>query len=154
MRFETVFPASRISNNVLIYRGDEFSFDVVPRAENFTSILINDLNLELNERGRVVSVWGLCPYTMWKIVALDPPAAEFGDVFYISESTLRPGVSTRLSRERWPILVDASSGWVYVDGGRETGQAVKILTGIILEIDKRGSLRGIWLKPESLPNLN
>jgi hypothetical protein len=153
MRFRTIFPAGTISKNVLVYREDEHSFDIVPRPDNFTSLLINDLNLELNEQGRVTSVWGLCPYTTWESAKLNPPAAKFGNVLYVTESPLAPGVSIRLSRDRWPVFVDASSGWVHVDGGSQAGSAIEILAGVVLEIDGPNGLYGIWLKPEKLPKL-
>jgi hypothetical protein len=151
MHFEVAFPANRITNNALVYRQDEYSFDVVPQRENFTSVLINDINLELNREGRVVQVWGYCPYMTWKPATLAPPQAEFGDVIFFPDSPLKGGVSTRLTRERWPVFVDRSSGWVHVDGGCKAATAVKILTGVIVQVDLEGNLCGIWLSPPELP---
>ena len=152
MRFEARFPASRISNSLLVYRADEYSFDVEPRPENFTSILFNDLNIEVNERGRATSVWGLCPYPAWKASVIHPPAAEFGDLFFIWDRSLLAGVSLRPDGEHWPIFFDQDSGWVFLNRGRNTDITVKLLTGIIIGIEEGGELAGIWLKPDALPH--
>jgi hypothetical protein len=148
MHFEAIFPTSRIANSSLIYRANEYSFDVVPVPNGFTSVLVNDLNLEVDEHGRVVSVWGVCPYPAWNDTALSPPGAEFGDAIFVPDTPLQRGVSLRLNEERtWPVLADKSSGWVHIDGGCRNAKAIRILTGVILEIDKSGNLCGIWLRP-------
>jgi hypothetical protein len=134
MHFKAVFPIGQISNGTLVYRPSEYSFDVVPRPNNFTSVLINDLNLELDEQGRVVSIWGLCPYTTWKTATLNPPNAEFGDVFILLGAPLERGISLRSNRDRWPIFVDKVSGWVRVDGGCSRVRAVKVMIGVILGV--------------------
>lgn len=151
MYFKAFFPAARISNAALLYRSDEFSFAVSPRQENFTSVLVNDINLEVDEEGRVISVWGLSPYIGWKKSILTAPHAEFADVFYVPDSPLERSVSTRVSDKRWPVFVDRSSGWVHFSGGCTSSIAAKVLTGLILEIDSCGQLCGIWLCPAELP---
>jgi hypothetical protein len=151
MRFEAKFPATRISNGLLVYRANEYSFDVEPRQENFTSVLFNDLNIEVNERGRATSIWGLCPYPTWRAAVIHPPAAEFGDLLFISDRSLVAGVSLRPDKESWPIFFDRDSGWVFLNRGRNPDVAVKLLTGIIAGIDDGGELSGIWLKPDALP---
>ena len=50
-------------------------------------------------------------------------------------------------------LVDASLGWVHVDGGSQAGRAIKIMPGVVLEVDRLGRFYGIWLRPEKLPGL-
>ena len=151
VRFEAAFPASHISSGVLVYRREEYSFDVEPHQGNFTSVLFNDLNVEVNELGRATSVWGYCPYVGWRAATISPPPAEFGDLFFVSDEPLSPGVSQKPSEERWPIFFDRSSGWVFLDCGRKHEVAVKILTGVIAGIDSSGSVSGIWLKPNMLP---
>jgi hypothetical protein len=57
----------------LVYWQDEYSFDVEPGAGvGFTSLLLNDLNLEMDEEARIVSVWGYCPCGHWKPRNLRP----------------------------------------------------------------------------------
>lgn len=154
MHFKITYPASRIPNNALIYRANEYSFAVIPWPSNFTSVLINDLNLELDQQGRVIFVWGLCPYTAWKQATLEPPHADFGDVYFVPDSPLEKAVSVRLKQPRWPIYVDNSSGWIHIDGGCPNRMnPVKVMAGVIIVINSKGDLCSIWLKPDQLPDL-
>lgn len=151
MNFKVAFPSTRIANSALVYRVDEYSFARVPQHENFCSVLVNDLNLELNKHGLVVSIWGLSPYMNWRARALSPPSAQFGDVVFIPDKPLVRGISVRLESERWPVWVDKSSGWVRMDGGCNATTSVKIFADVILEVDSAGRLCSIWLKPDRVP---
>jgi hypothetical protein len=155
MKFRTVLRIGAIPNNILVYRADEFSFDTEPApVAGFTSILVNDLNLEVDDAGRVISVWGVCPYTQWKRVSLTPPVADLGEAFVISEAPLSRGVSTRLNpQNRWGTFADPTSGWVCIKSDNLCDSATKILTGIILETSQGGDLCAIWLKPEQFPTM-
>lgn len=154
MAFKVDYSTKQIPNSSLIYRPDDYAFDVRPTPEGgFTSALFDDLNLELNAAGRVVSVWGLCPHTRWKSADLIPPEAELGAVFFVSDSPLVRGVSVQLNKDKYrPVLVDRASGWVYVAGSGDAASSVRILTGVVLQIDQTGNLSGIWLKPDQLPS--
>ena len=152
MHFEIKFPASRIANCALIYRAEEFSFDVVPSLSSFTSVLVNDLNLDINESGLALSVWGLCPYTSWKITNLVAPKVDFGDVVLATKKPLHAGISLRMHQGLyWPVLVDPSSGWVVLASGNEAFSRAKILSGVILETDRHHRLCNVWLRPDKLP---
>jgi len=155
MSFKIDYSIKQIPNSSLVYRSDDYSFDVRPTPEGgFTSALFDDLNLELNATGRVVSVWGLCPHTRWKSADLMPPEADFGAAFFVSDSPLVRGVSVQLNKDKYrPVFVDKASGWVHVTGSDDAVSSVKVLTGVILEIDGRRNLCGIWLKPNELPKL-
>ena len=49
-------------NFSLIYRDEDYSFDVEPLyGTGESSIMINDLQLEIDHEGRVLYAWGLCP---------------------------------------------------------------------------------------------
>lgn len=73
MHFKVARFADGIPNTSLVYRPEEYSFDVSPVPEGgICSVLFDDLNLELNSAGKVISVWGLCPHTRWKRAVLTP----------------------------------------------------------------------------------
>jgi hypothetical protein len=73
MRFRTELAKAVATNSSLVYRPEEFSFDITPAPlSGFTSVLLDDLNLEVDETGKVVSVWGLCPHTRWNDSLLTP----------------------------------------------------------------------------------
>ncbi len=122
-----------IPNRILIYRADEYAFDVIPAPSTaFTSVLVNDLNLELDAHGHVISVWGLSPHTSWKRANLKPPVADFLNVTFVADGSLNRGVSVRLNKGKyWPVFVDPTSGWVCVKGDDRATMAAKIMSGII-----------------------
>lgn len=151
MRFRASFPKTSIANAALVYRANEYSFDVEPQQENFASILVNDLNIEVNSSGRVTSVWGVCPHMSWVEATITPPKASFGDLYLISEAQLVAGVSSRPDKQRWPVYVDKNSGWVLLDCKRKSTVDVEILSGVVIGIDDSGELAGIWLRPVALP---
>jgi hypothetical protein len=140
---------------LLIYIATEHSFDTIPVSAVFASILVNDLNIEISNECLILSIWGMSPYVAWKEASLTPPTAEYGDVVVVTDHPLNRGESWRLNEShRWPVFVDAASGWVHVDGGGLNARVVSPFLGAVLEIDEAGNLHGIWLKPEELPKLN
>lgn len=153
MRFRIDRSTHRAPNSVLIYRPEEYSFDVDPApGRSFTSVLLDDLNLEIDATGRVVSVWGLCPHTRWVPTKLAPPEAAFGEIFFVPDAALLPGVSIPLNHNSYlPVQVDQASGWVRIAGpGTSTASAssVRLLPGIIFEVTEQGQLCALWLKPQ------
>lgn len=146
VRFRVAESSDQIPDAGLVYRADEYSFDVEPvPCGGFTSALINYVSLELDRDGRVIYIWGLCPYPGWKVADLSPPQAEFGKVFAVSDTPLERGVSVSVNESGyWPVLVDPSSGWVRlgseVKGERETAAkaSVKIMHGVIVILRRMG----------------
>jgi hypothetical protein len=67
----------------------------------FTSVLIDDLNLEVDRSGRIISVWGMCPHTRWKAATLVPSPADEGVLFLIPDRVLLPGVSERIKSDMY-----------------------------------------------------
>ena len=155
MKFRMVSRTSAIPNNMLVYRADEFSFDTEPApVAGFTSILVNDLNLEVDDAGRVISVWGVCPHMQWKRASLTPPVADVGEAFVISEAPLKRGVSTRINpQNRWSALADPTSGWICIKSENVPDSATEILSGVILGTSQGGDFYSIWLRPEHFPKM-
>lgn len=134
-----------------MYRPEEYSFDVEPPpGRSFTSVLLDDLNVEIDETGRVISVWGMCPHTKWSPTRLTPPEAAFGDIFFVPDAPLSRGVSVQLNRDKYlPVQVDRASGWLRIQGRGAPASAVKLQPGIIFEITEEGQLCALWLQPEN-----
>jgi hypothetical protein len=150
----SVAPANHFgTTKVLVYRSDEYSFDVEPPSRNGSaSVLVNDINLELDETGRVVSLWGLCPHTRWRPKKLVTPASIQGQAqFNGSDMPLRVGESVRLNKDAWPVFVDTNSGWVSLDGGRTASRFIESLAHVLLGLDSNGDIVSLWLKPLKLP---
>ena len=149
MRFRADFSQHRIPNGVLVYRTKEYSFDVDPRPNGFTSVLLDNLHLGVDRTGRVVSVWGMCPHTRWQMTTLHQPRAESGELFFESDSPLLQGVSIALSSNRClSIETDVKSGWVRIQGWGAGAISVKLMSGIIVELTNEGQLHALWLRPQ------
>lgn len=148
MRFEIKPLAGLLPSAELIYRDEEYSFDMNPSLQRrFTSVSVDDLNLEIDESGEVVGVWGMCPYTRWKDTKLDPPDAQPDKLFFISDRPLQRGVSIQLNSDKyWLTCVDFNSRWVHIKGRTNPVAAVKVFHDVIVELDGAGQLCSLWLR--------
>lgn len=137
-----------LPKGVVIYSWEEHSFDVKPAPTGaFASVLVKDLNIELDQNRRVVSVWGLCHPSTWKSATLRPPQAQFREVFVMLNESLEKGVSIVLAeRNDWEILADASNGWVCFEGLVSSCHFVSVLDGLIFGVAADMSLASVWLK--------
>jgi len=135
-RFEIAHGVGQITPSVLVYRPEEYSFDMEPPPiENYTSILIDDLNLEVDETGRVISIWGMCPHTRWLEAALSPPLSKTGVLFVTPDRPLLRGVSMRLNSAKYlRTYVDRAAGWVRIKGEPTSAASVMVFPGVIVEI--------------------
>jgi hypothetical protein len=154
MRFQVANLGHRIPNSSLIDRPEDYSFEVTPVPEGgYTSVLLDDLNLELNAAGKVISIRGLCPHTRWKESVVTPPQAEFGEITFVPDSPLARSISVPLNKEKYlTTLFDKTSGWVHIVRDGSVALNIKILDGVIFGLTEQGNLCGLWLKPQKLPS--
>jgi hypothetical protein len=151
IRFRTV--EAPPSEGCLVYRPDEYSFDFLPLPAGGRSIGIGDLQLGVDESGRVVSVWGLCPYPSWKAARLtDPPRMRAGLVAD-GIDRLRLGETMPVAAGHpWPVSHDSATGWICVgtpDPARYD-RCVEFATGCVAALSG-DSLVALWLQPEQEP---
>lgn len=133
----------------LVYRRGDRSFDVEPHPDGgIASLLVNDTQIEINEDGNLMYVWGYCPHESWKQSKLVRPPTSQGRVLYLGEPAI-PGVSTRLNQPRWPILFDESSGWICIGDSSFKGESVEFSPGAAIALDS-GVLQALWLHPKFL----
>lgn len=138
--------------SVLSYQPAEYAFDVEPKPlAAWTTILINDLNLEINEAGKIVSVWGLCPHTSWSERSLSLPNARYGDIGVESDVPFDKGVSVRLTSQGvyLPAFVDWNTGCVKIEGTHRPVVAATIIPGVTIELGQGGELASVWLAPQN-----
>lgn len=131
----------------LIYRASEQSFDVVPQPKTgIASLLVNDIQIDIDEDGRLLFVWGLCSRNSWTEMALTVPTATLGQLRYIDDSIV-PGASKRInSNERWPVSYDPSSRFLCIGDNVSSGEATVFAPGAIA-ILKTKELVALWLHP-------
>jgi hypothetical protein len=141
------------SEGRLVYRPDEYSFDFLPLPVGGRSIGIGDLQLGVDESGRVVSVWGLCPYPSWKAARLTGPPRIRAGLVADGIDRLRLGESMPLEAVlRWPVSHDSSSGWVCVGAPDQAlyDRCVEFATGCVAALAE-DNLVALWLHPEHEP---
>lgn len=99
----------------LIYREEDYSFDVEPLDESGdTSIMINDLQLEIDHEGRIIYAWGLCPLVKYEETNDFPQNYEEKSLVAILNKPTIPGISYRLNeKERWKIYIIKKRMGVY-----------------------------------------
>jgi hypothetical protein len=150
MHFEIVSNVGRILDRALVYRPEEYSFDTVPASNRgFTSVLLDDLNLEIDDSNHVIAVWGMCPHTRWIERVLEPPIAQQNSLVFTGDYPFERGVSVKLNAEKYlPVYVDKKSGWIQIKGTPSPSMAVTIFTGVVVELTEQGELCSLWLKPE------
>jgi hypothetical protein len=132
----------------LVYRRSEHSLDVEPHPEGgVASLLVNDVQIEIDDDGRLLYVWGLCPHESWKPASLDAPSATPGRLQYVDEEEVIPGVSTRLNRTRWPVAYDSASHWLCIGDESARGETIAFAPYAIAVL-KEDELVALWLHPE------
>lgn len=133
----------------LVYRRSEHSLDVEPRpGRGVTSLLVNDVQIEIDEDGRLLYVWGLCPHESWSPVTLNVPAAIPGRLQYIGGEVV-PGVSKRLNTDkRWVIGHDPSSHWLCIGDESARGEVIAFAPGAVAVL-REEELEALWLHPDA-----
>jgi hypothetical protein len=148
--------SQQVSNSALVYRAKEYAFNAEPRPTD-ADTSVNDVELMVDGRdNRVVFVTGFCPYQSWRPAHLRVPRVRRAALRVEADRELQPGVSTRLNarEDRWPVLVDARTGWVCLEkpSERVVGEldAVEFAPGCVAILDG-GELVALWLHPRELP---
>jgi hypothetical protein len=133
----------------LVYRSSDRSLDTELKPQgSFSSLLVNDVHIEVGEDGRLIYVWGYCPHESWTPARFDPPAAKLGLLQYVS-GALVAGVSKRLNASnRWPVSYDPSSQWLCIGDESIQGEMVAFAPGAIAALSE-GHLAGLWLHPDA-----
>jgi hypothetical protein len=136
----------------LVYKPEEYSFDTVNRTEEGeASLLVNDVQLEIDGENRVLFVWGLCPYSSWASLTQSAPPARPGRL-RVTGLELRPGTSKRLNHDaRWRVSADRRSGWICLGDPQSSGESIQFAPGAVAVLAD-GELKALWLRPTAFPD--
>lgn len=153
MKFRVEASGAQRLNAYIVYRPEEYSFDTEPSpVESFTSVLFDDLNLEVDPSNRIVSIWGMCPHPRWIQRSHSVPEAIAGSVFVLPGAPLARGVSVRIGgAARLPVYFDPASGWLCIERNREEATSVQPISGAILQLSERDELCSLWLNTGGSP---
>jgi hypothetical protein len=135
-----------------VYRANEHSFDFIPAAgsprRGGRSVLVNDLQLEIDEAGCVLYAWGLAPQTEWQAASLTMPAATPGALWAMPSRKIVAGASVRVDWARWPTLHDADNGVVCIGDAATSGTAaVRFAQGCVAVLEGN-QLAAVWLRAD------
>lgn len=140
-------------NFSLVYRNKDYSFDREPHdGSGFTSIMINDLQLEIDDEGKIIYVWGLCPLIEYKETEEAPLGYQAHSLVALLAPPPIPGISYRLNEDnRWPIYINKKKGWVCLGNPKTKGkQLIEFVPNCIATMDGR-EIIAVWLHPKDLP---
>ena len=143
-----------ILNIEVVYIPEEYSFtarmlDGTTLYSGGSSILINDLQLEIDQSGLIEHAWGLCPYTRWEPTMLLPPEGLKGQLVVDIGKEILPGCSYELANG-WPVYVNREKGWVCIGDISSKGEKAIEFARDSIAVFESDTLKAIWLRPKEL----
>jgi len=138
----------------LVYRAEECSISPDPfPGGGEASLLINDVNLELDNRSRVLYAWGYCPLVRATATTEKPKRGRVAMLSANLEEALVPGSSLRLNTaDRWPVYLNDEVGWICIGEPRVPAHAIWVefaSATVAALID--AEIRALWMRPVTLP---
>jgi hypothetical protein len=148
-----LFQKSRIDQHfLLVYRSEDYSFDVEPLNERgISSIMINELQLEIDDDARIIYVWGYCPLIKYDEIDAFPQMYHSGSLIALLDSPPVPGISYRLNEDkRWSVYINKKKGWVCIgDPKMDDKQLIEFAPDCIATMDGL-EIIAVWLHPKEL----
>lgn len=134
----------------LLYVPDEYSFqtNMLTQTENYGSILINDLQIEVDHEGLLLYTWGYCPHSNWKDMDAMFPNVINKKRLCIEKWSNPPGVSIRCNVNKWTVKANRSTGWICLGPHDSAGEAIYFAPGSVAILDKY-EIRALWLRPDN-----
>ncbi len=154
MRFFTQ-DSQQEQNFSLVYRAEDYSFDVEPLdGTGDSSIMINDLQLEIDHEGKIMYVWGFCPLIEYQKTDQVPVEYKTCTLVALLDKPPTLDISYRLNENnRWPIYINKGKGWVCIGNPTIQGRnLIEFSPNCVATMD-REELIAVWLHPKDLPNL-
>lgn len=138
------------SKNETIYRRSEYSLDSIPKPSGGSATcLINDIQLELDDTGIVLFLWGLfpppekCQSTVFEPLKVERRAIAIGN-----EIEWSSGIAKRYNDSPWSFFFDSRNGWLGVCSELPSQRTdfVEFIPRCIATFNA-AKLTGIWIQP-------
>ena len=143
-----------ILNGTLLYVESDYSFDFEPHSNGGgASILIHDINLEIDEDGNVLYVWGLAPKIAWEDTDKLPPSFIQAGIQCVLDKVIC-GVSIRINDVgSWPMFFNKANKWFFIgEDINYTGfEQIEFTQNCVANLSDSGELKGLWLRPKFTP---
>jgi len=137
----------------LVYIQEEHSFymdSVVNKIE--IELILNKISLWVSDK-MVVNVGGFCGLNKSMRSNYQVPEHKKGGLQV--EHNLNYGFAYGINDDdyEYPVYVNVQSGWVCIGNPEEKGNGVEFINNCVAVIDDDKEFVSLWLKPESLPEL-
>lgn len=135
---------------LVYYQEDGHSFDVEPFVGGgFTSIVIDTLQLEIDDEGKILYVWGYCPLIDYKDIATFPKHYKSNSLIAILDKPPIPGVSQSINKkELWPIFINKKEGWVCIGDPKLEGKELIQFAPDCVAALVNQEMKAVWLHPK------
>lgn len=151
MRFE-VSRAEDIIVGRAVYDTANSTFQFEGDVRGVTSVLMcrDYVQMEVDEDGRALYVWGFAPQQWWIDTSARPPQSSRGSLRVEPDDERIPGISIRVpGASEWEISYDSHTSWICVGSitTTEGAQAIEFASDTIA-IVHQNKLEAIWIRPE------
>ena len=132
-------------DKTLIYRKDEYSFDMSPWGH------IMDIELVLNKLtfsvvdNMITQLSGFCGLPDEDDLTLKLPSYRMGSL--LINHDFEHGFAYGMHEGEFPVKVNRSMGLVCIGDPSQLSEGVEFISGCIAIIDEQGLLSALWLKP-------
>jgi hypothetical protein len=156
-RFKVIFTEDIFKINI-VYRDDEYSFDVEPWISSDLTLVVDEyIQLDFHSYDMMArEAHGLCPHTSWILKRLNVPTYRRGQL--LSLNNLEPGVGAFQIKgtENWESKFDLITGWFCIGDENTTSNdiSVEFAIDVVAVIDKDEHLKALWWKPKFRPEFN
>ncbi|MBS0584963.1 MAG: hypothetical protein JSR76_01515 [Verrucomicrobia bacterium] len=95
-------------NFSLVYRAEDYAFDIEPLyGAGDASIMVNQLQLEIDHEGLVMYAWGYCPLLKYEETIETPKNYTKQNLVAILKAPPIFGISYQLNKDvRWPVYIN------------------------------------------------
>ncbi len=130
---------------VLIYREDEFSFDMEPWIPGLDfEIAINTLTLSVID-GKITQLNGFCGLNKKMKANYAVPQSRKGDLKILHpEKYLDKAGCYGVNKEDWTVYVNARTGWVCLGNPEKQNNAVEFINNCVAVIDDDKNFVSLW----------
>lgn len=153
MRFRIAGDRPTADEFTLVFRDGEHSIGPEPQPSGYTSLLVNEVNLEIDDESRILFPWGYCPLFGAVRTSKCPEKSTRSILYACLDKEFPPGVSLRINPdERWPTAINTDVGWICL-GSIECSESAKWVefAPASVAVLEDGRLTALWLRPNTLP---
>lgn len=152
MKFNVLHTEHYSTDVQLLYRANEYSIDIHSdnkvQISTGRTILINDIQLEIDNDNTILYLWGYCPLINAQRINLEIPQFSIGKLWIELDEQLSVGFPVRYNSELWKIYKSKNDAWFCIGSPKIPKEytAIEFCQNCIAIIED-GKLVSLYLKP-------